>query len=717
MGELPSIRPDIVIYEGGADFNGTPTWVLHDPLSNQFYQIGYVQFKILSAWQLNTPFKVIQTVNTSSTIEISIKHIKQVEAFLSQHNLLAHQEAVLSKKANTNDKRLKNPLTWLMSKAIFIKIPLCNPDRFLTRTIKHVGWLFHRYTVFAAIALTLIILAILSRQWELFTSTFVDTFSINGMILFGSTFIISKLIHELGHAYQCKHQGLKVPAIGIAWFIILPLFYTDTAESWRIKDNRKRMLVGISGMWFELYLAILASMLWLSLPEGILKSAMFYFATTNWLLTLVINITPFLRLDGYHILSDYLGIRNLQTRTFAIARVWVRRTLFGIQQHLPEPISKKAYTWFILYAIGCWAYRFILFITIATIVYEFVFKLLGMLLVILQLYLFIARPIITEIKYWWSIREKVKSSKRAPITLSALVLMIILLFIPFERSQNMPATASYNAQELFLPYGAQLKSIHVTSAQQVKAGQTLMTFNSSYLKNQIQQAKTELKYATWQLKQSYYHKEKRLNHHVYLQQQQSASAKLSSLESLNNKLIIKAPFTGIAIDINPSLQAQDWSKQNTLLLKVAMTNTIKIEAMVGSNTLKQLKAGQSAIFYPNELELKPIPALITNIDTQAIEHLSATHSKSLTGVLSPEIKVKPAAMHAQIFGGSMRTRQSTDSKLIPTEATYRITLTAKQPYPISHVAIGEVQFHTVPRSVAVRLWHAFILSSISLTAF
>ena len=63
---------------------------------------------------------------------------------------------------------------------------------------------------------------------------------------------------------------------------------------------------------------------------GLFKSVAFFVATTSWVSSLLINISPFMRFDGYYVFADYLKVDNLQPRAFALAKWRLREILFGL---------------------------------------------------------------------------------------------------------------------------------------------------------------------------------------------------------------------------------------------------------------------------------------------------------------------------------------------------------------------------------------------------
>jgi len=114
-------------------------------------------------------------------------------------------------------------------------------------------------------------------------------------------------------------------ALGIAFLVLMPVLYTDTTGAWRLRSRRERLLIDCAGMMAELGVAAIATLLWVILPDGTLRSVAFILATTSWVMSLAINITPFMRFDGYYVLSDIAGIdREIARRRVQIAELEAR---------------------------------------------------------------------------------------------------------------------------------------------------------------------------------------------------------------------------------------------------------------------------------------------------------------------------------------------------------------------------------------------------------
>jgi putative peptide zinc metalloprotease protein len=128
-----------------------------------------------------------------------------------------------------------------------------------------------------------------------------------GLALFALT-ILSLAFHECGHAAACRYGGARPGRIGIGVYLVWPVFYTDVTDSYRL-NKTGRLRTDLGGVYFNALFAL-----------GTFAA---YLATGyEPLLVLVISqqmllldqFVPWVRLDGYHIVSDLIGVSNLFTR-------------------------------------------------------------------------------------------------------------------------------------------------------------------------------------------------------------------------------------------------------------------------------------------------------------------------------------------------------------------------------------------------------------------
>ena len=158
-----------------------------------------------------------------------------------------------------------------------------------------------------------------------------------------------------------------------AFLVLWPVLYTDTNDAWKLPSVRQRQLINAAGVAAELALACLALLACHLLPEGPLRAAAFLLATTTWIMTLAVNLNPFMRFDGYFLMSDALGIENLHEHAFALGRWRLREWLFDLREAAPEPLVSGQTLALDLVCIWRLLYRLVPFVGIALLVYHLFF--------------------------------------------------------------------------------------------------------------------------------------------------------------------------------------------------------------------------------------------------------------------------------------------------------------------------------------------------------
>ncbi|MGI5214552.1 cyclic nucleotide-binding protein [Plantactinospora sp. CA-290183] len=144
------------------------------------------------------------------------------------------------------------------------------------------------------------------------------SYALGAAVLLGLN-VLALASHELGHALATRHAGRRVPAAGFLVYFGIPSVFVDTTDVW-MAGRRARMLTTAAGPASGLVLAGLAQLIGVLVPEAAPWTFKLAFA---WYLNVLINLNPFLALDGYYLLMDWLEIPNLRRRgmDFVLARI------------------------------------------------------------------------------------------------------------------------------------------------------------------------------------------------------------------------------------------------------------------------------------------------------------------------------------------------------------------------------------------------------------
>src|SRR3954447_22380005 len=117
--------------------------------------------------------------------------------------------------------------------------------------------------------------------------------------------VASAAFHEIGHASACRYGGGRPGGMGAGIYMVWPAFYTDVTDAYRLPRGA-RLRTDLGGLYFNAVIAVLTLAAWLAVRADALLLLI-----GLQLLEMVKNLSPVIRADGYHILSDATGVPDL----------------------------------------------------------------------------------------------------------------------------------------------------------------------------------------------------------------------------------------------------------------------------------------------------------------------------------------------------------------------------------------------------------------------
>ena len=111
-----------------------------------------------------------------------------------------------------------------------------------------------------------------------------------------------RLFHELGHGSAMRRAGVRHGDIGVALYVIVPVYYTDVTHAYRL-GRRDRIRVDLGGIYFDLLATVLLFAVYQLTGLTVLLAAMVVVG-----LNILREFTPFLRFDGYYLMADLVGV-------------------------------------------------------------------------------------------------------------------------------------------------------------------------------------------------------------------------------------------------------------------------------------------------------------------------------------------------------------------------------------------------------------------------
>jgi hypothetical protein len=128
------------------------------------------------------------------------------------------------------------------------------------------------------------------------------------------------LIHELGHIAACSKYKLKPGGIGFGFYFILPVMYAEITNIW-MGNKEQRIITNLGGIFAEVLYAVILSIVYL-----ISQSPVCLFASLSISIFLLWEFNPFVRFDGYWLLSDLTNTPNLLLKSKQVLSKVMRRS-------------------------------------------------------------------------------------------------------------------------------------------------------------------------------------------------------------------------------------------------------------------------------------------------------------------------------------------------------------------------------------------------------
>ena len=681
-GSLPRLRQNLRLLTASPDEDGEPRWQIFDPLANKFFFLSRSAFYLFKEWnQAKNEQELLARVQRWD-IDIEEGELAFFIRFLELNHLYeSNTEKELARLQTEVVKQKKHVFTWLVHNYLFIKVPLVRPDLLLNRFYPKLKFLFTLQLHWVALLLGVLGLVMVLRQWDTFTHTLQNFFNLSSVFYYIGALVLVKTAHELGHALVAKRYGCRVSSMGVAFLLMTPILYTDTTDAWRLRSRFQRLDIVTAGIRVEIYIACVATFLWGIVPDGSFRSVLFFVATTSWISSLLINISPFMRFDGYYALSDFLGMENLQPRSFLIGKWYLRELLFGFGFAPPEPLNRKKCALMVAYAWSTWLYRLVLFIGIAVLVYYFAFKLLGIVLFLVEIIWFVLIPVGVEIGVWISLRKKMTLNRSSVVTLSLCLLATLVLVIPWQNEVSAPAVVTFERHQNFYPSeSGRIVSWHITPEKKVKQGELLILLESAEIEQQIRLTRGRLDALQTQWQRASSGAMLRETQLTLQTQMSRENSRLESLLERREKLAIRAPYEGYIGQWAP-MNPGDYVNENAPLATLYDDKSGVVKAYVSGLVVSQLKLGSEAQFIGDDGELLSTKLVVEKVIPAAIKHLN------YAGLASD-------------YGGPIAAKKM-EELLIPDTATYEVYLSFQEEHSLTRQQYGTVNLSVEASSFLV----------------
>jgi putative peptide zinc metalloprotease protein len=355
-----------------------PVVIAKVPGSEVVLRFAPQQWKLVQLFDGNRSYQEISDISVQETgVLFDEEAVREIATFLAnntdfiyktplERNIILKQE--LRGQRRKQRKRFQIPD---FTDIIIKEWP--NADRYISRLYPKVKFIYRPWFVL----LTLFSFAIMLWMWaDKFGEIWSDSFQFynftaksgTDLLEFWVLFAAMAFFHETAHGLTCKHFGGNVEKMGFTLMYFAPSFFCDGSQVWIYGGKWERIATAIAGIWIDLILCVIATVIWWGTATGmVIHDIAYKVMMVTGIGVSLLNLNPLIKLDGYLIFCELIHEPDLKEKTTAYLSAVMRKHIF----HLPaevEYVPRRRRPFYIIYAIlsGLYGYLLLSFLMVLT---------------------------------------------------------------------------------------------------------------------------------------------------------------------------------------------------------------------------------------------------------------------------------------------------------------------------------------------------------------
>ena len=603
----PRVGPDVVFREHIED--GKPVFRVYVPSAEAMYKFPPQNWALIQLFDGKRTYEEIaELYSQQMCVQYSAEQVRDFAADLEamdfwyktpqEKNIVLMQKSVEERR-----KLLKKKSTY--GDMSLILFPAVNPDRFLTWLYKYTSYFYSRwFTLLTLLAFGFSAGITISHWSEIGRDTlqfynFADK-SWGDVVQFYLLAVVVLGIHELGHGHACKHYGGRVPAMGFALIYLAPAFYTDTTEG-DVKGTRyERLIIALAGVWAELMIYAVATPIWWGTPpDTALHNAAYILMLITGISAALINWNPLIKLDGYHMVCEILGIVDLKEASTAFVSAWVKRHVWGLPVDVPY-VPKRRRPGYAIYALLSGLYSYSVLYVVARFVgnvfrnfnpdWSFIPELATAALIFRSR----IRVLLNFMKFVYLDKKDRVWAWFSPARSAAMAgIAVVLLLLPLWHESASGRFVLEPAQRAILRNAVPglVVAVYADEGQPVASGAPVVQLRNLALQSRLAQSKADLTVAGGRVTSAAL---RYADFGAAVQEHNRLAEQTHQLESEAENLNLTSPIAGVVLTPRVRDRLGAYAPAGTELAEIADLSTLRVRIYVSEHAIYKFRIGSEA---------------------------------------------------------------------------------------------------------------------------
>lgn len=601
------LRPDLVVRP--QFYEGMTHYVVKDPIGLKYYRFKAEEYFLLQ--QLDGKRTLLEVKKAferkyrpqTITVDDLVRFCSQLhEAGVATIDTPEQTEVFVKRRR----KKIWKKVRGAVGNILYIKIPIIDPERLLTRMYPYFRWIFTPYFVVISLLFMLTAGLMVMSQWTEFMErmpTFQSFFNTRTIIYFWCSLAIVKIIHEFGHGLTAKHFGGEVHEMGALLLCLTPALYCDVTDSWLLPNKWHRIWISAAGIYVECFLASLATFCWFYSNPGLFNSLMLatmFLCSVN---TVMFNANPLMRYDGYYVLSDYLEIPNLRVKANQFFSYAFQEKVLGLEVPVQSYMPRTRRWLFITYAVTSFLYRWFVTLSILFFLNKILkpykvysigmfFALWGMVPLVIMPFYQIIKFVRTPGRF-----RKVKKVRATAFAVSAVVILTAILMIPTPlRVKGTFVISPENPSRVYAHTPGRLVALNVRDGAMVKKGDLIAQLSNPDKLRERASMQEELEIN--RMKAAFYNRSRDLEGRRLARQHSTLADELEPVVSRVNtqiaSLYLVADRDGQVMGVPKMETTGQWIRPDKMFCEIGDPKKLQAHVIIDQGDIDLLQAGNRA---------------------------------------------------------------------------------------------------------------------------
>jgi putative peptide zinc metalloprotease protein len=611
---MDKLRPDLKIIRQVQ--RGEVSFIVKDPVALKYFRFGTLEVSLFNLLDgIRDHGQVAAALSAETGVSLDGGMVASFVEELKKKDLIERsgtEKSLLLLERLRKQRQLKAETGADGHDTLYMRFPFYDPDDLYNRIIKYISFLWSReFFIFCLFLFSLAAIIIVSN-WTSVSSGLANLYSFQDKGLRDVLMLIVVLftvivLHENGHGLTCKRYGGEVHEIGFMLIYFMPAFYANVTDTWTFESKAAKLWVTFAGAFVELIICSIASFVWyFSTPGYLTHDLAFTFMITAGLSSILINMNPLIRLDGYFALVDYLEIPKLGDDSSKYLGLLVRKYIFRAPVEIPR-YDRRLKLILFTYGVLSFLYR----ILIVTLTLLFFNRQIGRLFPEMGVFIFpfvAYRLLRKKLRAMWKSihhvyvdKKELLMNRKKSATVAVALAIVLGLFFLLPLPYSHQATFVIESSEL-VSVRAQAEGfiggVLVREGDLVGRGTMLAVMRDIDLERRRDALQTQIALIDRNvlIQRAHANTAEAIQSD---QEREALSQEMAQTDSQLASLKITSPVEGSIITPNVDDKVGSWLKKGAELCRVAPSGALRARVVVDDWDLHDVQVGSTALLRLN----------------------------------------------------------------------------------------------------------------------